>query len=299
MDWPTRFCNFCTEVQGDMRTDVLGGGGGGISPSLYPTIPIDSQDSHNTRSFMPSSFGIVFGFFNVPQWTYNMEGICETGPTVYRPYLRRLESLTICWFNYKGSTLYAVILRPWVLVWPNLRPPAWQPDVPPTEQPVRGTRNCRVVNVLGGKASYCIQWAKYCIILAESTLDWPKNWSFRSTIKILILKNDTRPIKENTLNVIVFEFRPIHTHDSDNEMCLFILQNYGTYNSAVLWYAIELILRSVVNRLISEYLSSSFFLASWLESYHWSVCLFNNSNWRSICPSRDSGLTSGIVFLRL
>jgi len=83
--------------------------------------------------------------------------------------------------------------------------------------------------------------------------------SFRSNIKILILKNDTRPIKENTLNVIVFEFRPIHTHDSDNEMCLFILKNYGTYNSAVLWYAIELILRSVVNRLISEYLSSSFF----------------------------------------
>ena len=168
------FCNFCTEVQGDMGTDVLGGG---ISPSLYPTIPIDSQDSHNTRSFMPSSFGIAFGFFHVPQWTYNMAGICETGPTVYCPYPRRLESLTICWFNYKGSTLYAVILRPWVLVWPNSRPPAWQPDLPPTEQPVRGTRNCRVVNVLGGKASCCIQWVKYCIILAESTLDWPNKVS--------------------------------------------------------------------------------------------------------------------------
>ena len=68
----------------------------------------------------------------------NMEGICEKGPMVYRPYPRRLGSLTICWFNCKGNTFYSVILRPWVLVRPesNSRPPAWQPDVPPTEPPV-------------------------------------------------------------------------------------------------------------------------------------------------------------------
>ena len=34
----------------------------------------------------------------------NMEVICETGPPAYRPYPRRLESLTICGCNYKGST---------------------------------------------------------------------------------------------------------------------------------------------------------------------------------------------------
>ena len=34
----------------------------------------------------------------------NMEDICETGPMVYCPYPRRLESLTICGCNYKGST---------------------------------------------------------------------------------------------------------------------------------------------------------------------------------------------------
>ena len=33
-----------------------------------------------------------------------MEVICETGPPAYRPYPRRLESLTICGCNYKGST---------------------------------------------------------------------------------------------------------------------------------------------------------------------------------------------------
>ena len=64
------------------------------------------------------------------------------GPPAYSPYPRRLESLSICWCNYKGSTFYSVILRPWVLVRPesNSRPPAWQADAQPTEPPVRGKK---------------------------------------------------------------------------------------------------------------------------------------------------------------
>ena len=49
----------------------------------------------------------------------------ETGPTVYSPYPRWLQSLTVCWCNYKGNTFCSVILRPWVLVWLewNSQPP--------------------------------------------------------------------------------------------------------------------------------------------------------------------------------
>ena len=61
----------------------------------------------------PYSLRIECGFFNFPQLFYNKG--CETGPPAYSPYPRRLESLTICWCNYKGSTFCSVILRPWVV----------------------------------------------------------------------------------------------------------------------------------------------------------------------------------------
>ena len=116
-----------------------------------------TKDSHNTGNFMPCSFRVVCGFFNVPQWSYiNMVGICETGPTVYHPYPRRLECLTICWFNYKGSTFYSVILRPWVLVRleSNSPPPAWQPDVPPMSHRLRSWKTVHFSEQIMSKDKY-------------------------------------------------------------------------------------------------------------------------------------------------
>jgi len=82
---------------------------------------------------MPYSFRIVCGFFNDTCGHFKHGRYCETGPTVY-PYPRRLESPTICYCYYKGSTYFSVILRPWG----PAGPPAWQPDAQPSEPSVRG-----------------------------------------------------------------------------------------------------------------------------------------------------------------
>ena len=77
----------------------------------------------------PYSFRIVRGFFYVPQ-NYQHSRNFETGPPTYRPYPRRLESLTICRWYYKGSTFSSVIFKT-LSVGPvgvsNSRPPASRP----------------------------------------------------------------------------------------------------------------------------------------------------------------------------
>ena len=98
-----------------------------------PTTLLKDRPDHNTGNYMPYSFRLVCGIFNVPQSLWTLKG-CETGPSVFSSYPRRLESRTICGCNYKGSTFSSVILRPWVLwVRPESRPPAYE-----TEPPVCG-----------------------------------------------------------------------------------------------------------------------------------------------------------------
>ena len=57
------------------------------------------------RSTSPTLLEQWCRFFYVPQEPDKCN-CCETGPTVFRTYPRRLESLTVCRCHYKGSTFF-------------------------------------------------------------------------------------------------------------------------------------------------------------------------------------------------
>ena len=65
---------------------------------------------HTTGVYVPYSFRTVVWVLLRPTRTDQWK-CCETGPTVFRPYPRRLESLTICRCHCKGSTFSSVILK--------------------------------------------------------------------------------------------------------------------------------------------------------------------------------------------
>ena len=85
-----------------------------------PSLPTQRMKGSTTPpgSMPPTLYEQVeqqCGFFQVPQESEQWKS-CETGPTVFRPYPRRLQYLTICRCLSKGSTFFSVTLRPWVLV---------------------------------------------------------------------------------------------------------------------------------------------------------------------------------------
>ena len=86
----------------------------------YPT-PQPVKVGHTTGVYDPYSFRTVMWVLLRPTRT-NQWKCCETGPSVFRPYPRILESLTICRCHYEGSTFFSVIKRPWVLVRPGFEP---------------------------------------------------------------------------------------------------------------------------------------------------------------------------------
>ena len=73
----------------------------------HPPFTSERQPQHRDH---PTLIRIVRGFFNVPQ-NYEHSRNCETWPPVYRPYPKRIESQTICRWNYKGSTFLLSYLK--------------------------------------------------------------------------------------------------------------------------------------------------------------------------------------------
>ena len=89
--------------------------------SLQITHPAQERLTTPPGSTSPTIFEKWCWFFYVPQEP-DKQKCCETGPTVFRPCPKRLESLTVCRCHCKGSTFSSVILKTWVLVRPAFEP---------------------------------------------------------------------------------------------------------------------------------------------------------------------------------
>ena len=88
-----------------------------VWPAYGITHPVLRRLATSPGSMYPTFFEQWCRFFYIPQELDVKWKCCETGPMVCCPYLRRLESLTVCRCHYKGSTFW-----PWVFVRPGFQP---------------------------------------------------------------------------------------------------------------------------------------------------------------------------------
>ena len=111
----------------------------GLMSQLMSTPPLPTQLMKGCTTplgSMPPTLrtkqqcGFVYILQESEQWKS-----CEMGPTVFRPYPKRLECLTICRCHNKGSTLSSVILRPecWSGLGLSPQPPTRQMGTYPIE----------------------------------------------------------------------------------------------------------------------------------------------------------------------
>ena len=73
---------------------------------------MDKDQTTTPGAPRPTLFDECVGSLTSPDIVAFTVKMQETGPTVYRPYPRRLEYLTICRCHCKGSIFSSVILRP-------------------------------------------------------------------------------------------------------------------------------------------------------------------------------------------
>ena len=86
----------------------------GLIGPMQGAIP---TQSHNLSRGWPHHWGLrplIFFeqwrvFFYVPHELISARKCCETGPAVFRPHPRKLESLTVRRCHYKGSTFVSFI----------------------------------------------------------------------------------------------------------------------------------------------------------------------------------------------
>ena len=126
------FIEFATVTQNDdrgwNRTFVP------VDINPFITHPAHERLYHTTRVYAPYSLRTaVCGYFmSHKNQNSELKG-CKMGRTVFRPYQKRLECVTISICHNKGSTFSSVILRPWQPRPQGSFPWFWRWGAPPTK----------------------------------------------------------------------------------------------------------------------------------------------------------------------